>query len=213
MIDGAVTAALLGADWASAPGLEAGRWSVGLALGHAQGAGDYDSTVIGKGAVEAAVTGLYPYASVALAEWLSVWAAAGYGLGEVTVKERDGAAFKADLTLAMGAAGLRSELARPPGGGSDGLFLAVKGDARFTHTSSDAARSSAGNLAATQADTWLARAGVEGAWRFAHSDVSLTPSLEVGARLDGGDAETGFGMDLGGRNRLRGPEVGTGARS
>ena len=207
-IDGEVTAALLGADWASAPGSESGRWSVGLALGQAQGAGDYDSTAIGKGTVEAAVTGLYPYAGVALAEWLSAWAAAGYGLGEVTVKKRDGAAFKADLSLAMGAAGLRSEVARPPAYG--GLFLAVKSDARFTHTSSDAARSSAGNLVATAADTWLARAGVEGAWRFAHSDVSLTPLLEVGARLDGGDAEAGFGMDLGGGIAYEDPKSGLG---
>ena len=214
VLDGEVTAALLGADWTSAPGLEAGRWSAGLAVGHARGAGDYDSTSIGKGAVEAAVTGLYPYAGVALAEWLSTWAAAGYGLGEVTVTARDRAAFKADLTLAMGAAGIRSEVARPPADGGDGLFLAMKGDARFTHTSSAAARSSAGNLAASEADTWLARAGVEGAWRFALGNgdgaVSLTPSLEVGARLDGGDAESGFGMDLGGGIAYADPKSGLG---
>ena len=154
------------------------------------------------------MTGLYPYAGVTLVEWLSAWAAAGYGLGEVTVKKRDGAAFKADLSLAMGAAGLRSEVARPPADG--GLFLAVKSDARFTHTSSGATRSSAGNLAASEADTWLARAGVEGAWHFAHSDVSLTPLLEVGARLDGGDAGTGFGMDLGGGIAYADPKSGLG---
>ena len=28
-------------------------------------------------------------------------------------------------------------------------------------------------------------------------ETTLTPSLEVGARHDGGDAETGFGLDLG----------------
>ena len=38
--------------------------------------------------VEAALTGLYPYGGVALTDWLSAWAAAGYGSGDVTVKEQ-----------------------------------------------------------------------------------------------------------------------------
>ena len=50
------------------------------------------------------------------------------------------------------------------------------------------------------------RLGLEGSWRFslddgdagAQSGASLVPKLEVGARHDGGDAETGFGAELGG---------------
>ena len=36
----------------------------------------------------------------------------------------------------------------------------------------------------------------------------LTPSLEMGLRLDGGDAETGFGLDLGGGILLSHPQRG-----
>ena len=43
-------------------------------------------------------------------------------------------------------------------------------------------------LEAADADVTLLRLGLEGTWR----------GIEVGMRHDGGDAETGFGLDLGG---------------
>ena len=148
---------------------------------------------------------------------LSVWAAAGRGAGEVTVLPDERAALKADLTMTMGAAGLRSEVLKPEGG--DGLALAVKGDARFTRTESDAVTGSTGNLAAAEADVWLVRSGIEGARRFALGDggdgedggdggAHMTPSFELGLRLDGGDAETGFGADLGGGLAFADPKSG-----
>ena len=43
------------------------------------------------------------------------------------------------------------------------------------------------------------RLGLEGSWRgIALGGGALTPRLEAGGRHDGGDAETGFGLDLGG---------------
>ena len=98
----------------------------------------------------------------------------------------------------MGAAGVRSEVLVPEGG--EGLALAVKGDARFTRTPSDAVRSASGNLAASEADVWLVRTGLEGSLPVAlgESGATLAPSFELGLRLDGGDAETGMGADLGG---------------
>ena len=210
-LDGAVTTGLIGADWASAPGSDsrAGRWTAGLAIGHSTGSGDYrsDNCTSGNcgGEVESTLTGLYPYAGLSLSERLSVWAAAGHGAGEVTVSPDGSAALSADLTMSMGAAGMRSEVLRPADG--DGLVLAVKGDARFTRTSSKAVRSADGNLQAAEAGVRRARAGIEGSRRFSLSGsrpgvgeggASVTPSFEIGVRLDGGDAETGFGADLGG---------------
>ena len=90
-----------------------------------------------SGEVEATLTGLYPYAGVSLSERLSVWAAAGRGTGEVTLSPNGSTALSADLTMSMGAAGMRSEVLRPAGG--DGLALAITGDARFTRSSSEAA--------------------------------------------------------------------------
>ena len=211
-VDGEVTTGLIGADWASDPGSKSGagpgsgRWTAGLAIGHSTGTGGYrrggecDANCGGR--IEASLTGLYPYAGIDLTERLSVWAAAGYGAGEVTVTPEGKAGMTADLTMAMGAAGLRSAVLRPEAG--DGLSLAVKGDARFTRTSSDATS----GMAASEADVWLVRAGVEGSRRFAlpgsgsgtgsEGGATLSPTFELALRLDGGDAETGFGADLGG---------------
>ena len=56
-----------------------------------------------------------------------------------------------------------------------------------------------GNLAGATAEVTRLRLGLEGSrpFRFA-GGAALTPSLEVGVRQDGGDAETGFGVDAGG---------------
>ena len=205
-VDGEVTSGLLGADWAGE------RWTGGLIVGHSRGTGGYrkggECDAGGgdtcAGSIEATLTGLYPYAGLDPTDRLSVWAAAGHGGGEVRVAPRDAqggnkTAMTADLTLTMGAAGVRGEVLRPEGG--EGLGLAVKGDTRFTRTSSDAVRSDAGNLEAADADVWLVRTGIEGARRFAFGaddGASVTPSFELGLRLDGGDAETGMGADMGG---------------
>ena len=202
-LDGEVTTGLIGADWA------AKSWTAGLAVGHSTGTGGYRGPS-GAGKVEATLTGVYPYAGFRLTERRSAWAAAGYGSGELTLKPKDGKAISTDLTMAMGAAGMRNELLRPGDGG--GFALALKGDARFTRTSSEAARGAdGGRLAAADADVWLLRTGIEGSRRFAlgkDGGASMTPSFEIGARLDGGDAETGLGADLGGGLAVEAPETG-----
>ena len=234
-LDGEVATGLMGADWASAPGpgSGAGRWTAGLAVGHARGTGSYteggnctdgdgdDSDGDGNdpgpsgcaGEVEASLTGLWPYAGLKLTDRLSISAAVGYGAGELTLtpkSETDGP-FTADLTMAMGAAGLRGEVLTPPPEG--GLALAVKGDTRFTRTASEATKDAdGGDLEAATADVWLLRLGIEGSRRFAlgadGAGATLTPSFEVGARLDGGDAETGLGVDLGGGLAFAAPKKG-----
>ena len=206
-VDGEVTTGLIGADWASGSG--AGRWTAGLALGHSTGTGGWRGAN-GSGSIDAVLTGLYPYAGVDLTERLSLWAAVGWGSGEVTVTRDGGAGLTADLSMSMGAAGLRGEVLKPEG--EHGLTLAVKSDARFTRTSSDAARSADGNLEAAEADVWMMRTGVEGSRRFAlgraDEGASVTPSFELGLRLDGGDAETGMGADLGGGVAFADPKNG-----
>ena len=203
-LDGAVTTGLIGADWASGSGAE--RWTAGLAIGHSTGSGDYrrDNCTSGDcgGEAKATLTGLYPYAGVSLSERLSLWAAAGHGTGEVTVRPDGSAALSADLTVRMGATGIRSEVLTPADG--DGLALAIKGDARLTRISAEAVRTADGNLQAAEADVTQVRAGIEGSQRFTLPEspsgaaASVIPSFEIGLRLDGGDAETGFGADLGG---------------
>ena len=228
-LDGEVTTGLIGADWASAPGSR--RWTAGLAVGHARGTGSYregggcDANTAGTGAdgdpgasrcageVEATLTGLWPYGGLQLTDRLSAWGALGYGAGEMKLMPGgDTSPFTADLTMAMGAAGLRGEVLTPPPEG--GFALAVKGDARFTRTASEATKDAAnkGRLEAAEADVWLVRTGIEGSRRFVlggdTEGMVLTPSFELGARLDGGDAETGLGVDLGGGLAFAAPRQG-----
>ena len=56
------------------------------------------------------------------------------------------------------------------------------------------------------------RLGLEGTWRGLEIGTgTLVPRLEIGVRHDGGDAETGFGLDLGGG--LAWSDPGTGIRA
>ena len=57
----------------------------------------------------------------------------------------------------------------------------------------------AGRLKATEAAVTRVRTGLEASRGYAFgSGLSLKPSVEVGLRHDGGDAETGSGVDIGG---------------
>ena len=94
-----------------------------------------------------------------------------------------------------------------------GPELAVKTDAMGVRTSSEATGGSAGGkLAAATADVTRLRLRLEGTWRGLEIGTgTLVPRLELGVRHDGGDAETGFGLDLGGG--LAWSDPGTGLRA
>jgi len=158
----------------------------------------------GAGDVEATLTAAVPYAAARLSERLSVWGAAGLGEGEVRLGTGAGESLSAGVVWRMAAAGLRGELL--PGGGAAGLSLVS--DALWTATDSESAR----GLSASEGSASRARAGLEGRYRLGlggalGGGASLTPSLEVAARHDGG-AESGFGVDAGGGLALSAPSLG-----
>ncbi len=189
-LDGEVLSALLGADF------RRDRAVLGLALAHSRGDGSYRGA--GSGEVESTLTGLYPYGRYEAGERLSLWGIAGLGAGTLTLTPEGGGAVEADTDMAMAAAGARGVLAEAPDGG--GPELAVKSDLLLLRISSDAARDGAGGrLAAADADVTRLRLGLEGSWGGVGTEggVTLTPTLEVGLRHDGGDAETGFGVEAG----------------
>ena len=221
-LDGAVTTGMLGADYAR------GKWLVGLALAQSAGEGDYRDTEVsprpdgqgcpdgadaelcsgavraGDGKVEASLTAAIPYAALQASERLKLWGAAGYGTGEVTLKTALGGSYSSDTSWSMAAAGLRGDLLAPPAEGS-GPALALTSDALWTRSSSEKTR----DLAASDSDATRLRLGLEGSYRFAmEGGGSLVPKLEVGARHDGGDAETGFGVELGGGIAWSDPALG-----
>ena len=187
-VDGEVASGMLGADWTE------GAWKSGLLVSHSLGDGGYRGA--SAGTVTSTLTGIFPWGRYALSERLSVWGVAGYGEGSLTLKPEEQAAIRTDLDLWMAAAGLRGVLVD---GGTDGPTLAAKSDAMIVRTASDAVSGGSGNLAAAEAEVTRLRLGLEGSQPFQVADgATLTPSVEIGVRHDGGDAETGFGVEIGG---------------
>ena len=190
-LDGDVTTGLLGADYAS------GRWTTGLVISNSVGEGGY------RGAIEATVTALTPWAGYAVTERLSVWGAAGYGAGGLTLTPGDDAALKTDLKMMLAAAGARGMLVA-----GDGPKLDMVGDVRVVRTTT-ASVSAAGRLESAEAEVTQLRLGLDGSWPLALDDgAAVTPRLTLGLRHDGGDAETGFGADIGGGVTFEGPAQG-----
>ena len=122
---------------------------------------------------------------------------AGYGTGGMLLTPGNGPALESGLSMAMAAAGTRGELIA---GGARGFELAFKADALWVGTSIDGVDDgTAGRLRATEAAVTRFRTGLEGSRGYTLAGrLSLRPSVEVGLRQDGGDAETGAGMDVGG---------------
>ena len=187
-LGGEVRTTMFGADYANGPLV------AGLSLSHSRGLGEYAG--VAGGQVASAVTGLYPWLGYRATERVTVWGVAGYGTGGLLLTPQGGPALESALSMAMAAAGTRGELLA---GGASGFELAFKADALWVGTSIDGVDGPAGRLKATEAPVSRFRTGLEGSRDYTLAGrLSLKPSVEVGLRHDGGDAETGAGMDVGG---------------
>ena len=190
-LDGGMMTGMFGADYAI------GRWVVGLPLSHSRGDGSWYSADRGAGNMASSLTGLYPYVGYELAERLSLWGTAGYGQGDLALMMQGGESHHTAMDLTMAAVGVRGDLvsARQAGG----LSLAIESDALLVRTTSAAVSDPSGLLAAAVADVSRLRLGLEGSLELGLAGGRLlTPTVELGLRHDGGDAETGFGVEVGG---------------
>ena len=187
-LDGAVRTTMVGADYARGPLV------MGLSLAHSRGLGGYDGVSAGRAA--SAVTGLYPWLGYRVSERVSVWGVTGYGAGGLLLTPAGGPALESGLSMKMAAAGTRGELV---GNGTAGFGLAFKADALWVGTAVDGVDGPAGRMAATEAAASRMRTALEGSRGYVlGGGLSLKPSVEVGLRHDGGDAEQGSGVDVGG---------------
>ena len=160
---------------------------------------------VDSGKVESSLTSVSPYARLTLNERLSAWGLLGYGTGDMTMTQaargdRKETVTRTDISMRMGAVGARGALMQADESG--GLDLALRGDAFLVRMES----AKAANTVATTADASRLRLVLEGGRRFAVGEA--TPTLELGLRHDGGDAETGTGVEIGGRIAYADPSSG-----
>ena len=192
---GSVTTGLLGAD------VEHGDVLAGAALGltrgegsYRRGAGDRDSWT-----VRSDLTTVSPYVRYEASERIALWGLAGIGSGELTLRsdEQGRRSIRTGMSTRLGAVGATASLATPSM--PDGTALDLKADALFVRTESDAVQSGdAGNLLAASGGASRLRLVLEGARTLdLGEDRTVVPALALGIRHDGGDAETGTGMEAG----------------
>ena len=190
-MDGTVTTGFVGFD------AEWERILAGVMLSKSAGEGSYRQLDPAKGdddagTVESSLTGVYPYARVDLNAKVSAWALAGMGSGELTLHQEGGKPMGTDIWMRMGAVGVKGQML--DGTGPSGVGLNVKSDAMWVGTKS----ADTSELAPTEGAVTRLRLIVQGERSFeAGNGARFTPSAEIGLRHDGGDAETGTGVEIG----------------
>ena len=189
-LDGDVTTGMIGFD------AEWQRLLAGVMLSKSEGEGSYrldPAKGDDAGTVESDLTGVYPYARIDINERVSAWGLAGAGSGTITLKRDAGRAMKTELSMRMGALGVKGRVL--DGSGPSRIGLNVKSDAMWVGTKS----APSADMVATEGDVTRLRLIVQGERVFvAGNGAMFTPSAEVGLRHDGGDAETGSGVEVGG---------------
>ena len=190
-LDGGVLTGLLGADY------ERGPMLVGVAVSRSQGAGDValgvePGILPHEVTLEGSLTSVYPYLRAAMGKRLLTWGLFGYGRGELEASGKAGIGKHA-IGMKMGAFGARGSLLTPEQ--LSGFELAVKTDALLVGMESE----SEAGAAIKDANASRMRLLLEGARdNIPAWGGLLGSSLELGVRRDGGAAETGIGLEMGG---------------
>ena len=198
--DGDVVSANLGVDTKLSADLLAG-----VSVGWARGAVDYmDSTLTGE--TTTTLTSINPYVGWQAPSGMNLWVTAGYGWGEVEIDENSMDAQASDLSQQMVAAGVNGPLVSSDQlieGGTTSLRL--KGETAFTWADIDGSEI----LQSVNLNASRQRLMFEGMHvQTLASGATLTPSVEMGMRYDGGDGDTGHSLEIGGGLRYADPATG-----
>ncbi len=172
----------------------------GLSLSYSKGAIDYTDRIGAdprQGEYNADLTSLNPYVGWMLDSGIKVWATAGHGWGKVKLTHEDSADEHAsDLTqwsAVLGAAGTLYSSGDRAKGSETAVNLKGEGAlARAEVHESD-------NMEEITSTVTRLRLALEGTHtRQLGAGAVLTPSLELGVLADGGDGQTGTGVEIGG---------------
>ncbi|MDE0159483.1 MAG: hypothetical protein OXN24_05455 [Candidatus Dadabacteria bacterium] len=200
-LEGDVASGILGIDGT------VGSWLLGVALAHNAGTGGYQRASRRDGDVQATLTIAAPYAVGHVSDRLTVYGALGYGGGSLTVEPLGWQALQTKTGFAMAAAGTRVDIVQAARAAGFGLTATT--DAMLMRANSQGSAGDA--LAAFDADVSQLRVGLTGSWRKEFAAFgAVQPRLEIGARHDGGHAETGVGLEIGGGVMWSVPALGLG---
>ncbi len=148
--------------------------------------------------VETELVGVHPYAQWSPREGLRTWAMVGYGAGEATLTDDYLALAGTDIEMVMAAGGGSHDVASVWGIdwslGTNGFFVQLDADeVRFDGDGQ------LGLVPAVESEVWQLRLLLEGSAEEDFGGVEgLRGNVELAARVDGGDAESGMGMEVGG---------------
>ena len=195
--DGSLASAYLGLD------ARGNGWVAGATISRslAEASYQFGGEVGGKGRLEAELDVIHPYVQWAFGNRGKAWAILGFGTGEATAeREGESAVEPSSLSMLMGLGGLRYSLGRVAW-----FDLAVRGDAGYVSLETEEGPRAIEGLAV---NVQRVRLGAEASLPMALAGIPVSPFLDVAGRFDGGDGETGGGVELAGGFRYRGPMVG-----
>ncbi len=178
-------------------GVDAGneRWLAGASIARHAGAADYrfgTSNVAGN--LQATLTSVQPYLRWAPRRGTEVWVIAGTGSGAVEVM-RGNTRLRpetSELAMRMAVVGARQVLASP-----GRIKLALRGNVGMVRITTGAGADVIDELAA---NVQRYRVGLETSHTTQWANgATLAPFAEIAGRSDGGDGETGNGLEARGR--------------
>ena len=144
------------------------------------------------------LVGVHPFLGWSAKPGLQLWGTVGHAWGELRIVDELGGLTGA-ATLNSGALGLNGRLFT-----RGSTTLSLRGEGALAQLTADSATVEVATI-----DMWRFRLTTELSHELLFSSgTSLTPWAELGARHDGGDGQTGAGLEVGGGLRYRVPHVG-----
>ena len=173
--------------YAGADGRLGADWLAGAAVGRSWGAADYAAASGGgaAGRLTTRMTSVYPYLRGRVSRRLELWVVGGWGRGEAAdARGAEPFGEPGALTMTMTAAGLRRDVAE-----GSGAALSVVGGAGSLSLSSAGGGPAVAGLAAR---VHRGRLALEAS----RASGAVSPFVQFGGRWDGGDGQTGAGLEL-----------------
>ena len=173
----------------------------GVSVSRSRGMIDYEGGLgsgTDGGEHDLRLVGVHPFLGWSVTPGLQLWGTVGHAWGELRIVDELGGLTGA-ATLNSGALGLNGRLLT-----RGATTLSLRGEGALAQLTADSATFEVATI-----DMWRFRLTTELSHELLFSSgTSLTPWAELGVRHDGGDGQTGAGLEMGGGLRYRVPQVG-----